>query len=199
MLIEITDTMIIQIDDCLVSDEIIKEYFCCDYGKCKGICCIVGDSGAPLEECEIEAIEKNYDSFSGEMTSKGRVAVDENGFFEIDCDGDIVTPLVKDTEECAYSRTDENGMCSCCIETCWHRGEGDFRKPISCSLYPIRVSSLSNGMQALNLHRWDVCKDAYTKGRKEGIRVYQFLKEPIVRYWGEDFWDALDAAAAEFN
>lgn len=188
--------MIIQIDDCLVSGEIIEEYFACDYEKCKGICCIVGDSGAPLEECELEALEKNYDAFSPSMTPEGRGSVGENGFFVIDRDGDIVTPLVPGSEECAYSRKSAEGACYCCIEACWHKGMTDFRKPISCSLYPIRVSRLSNGLQALNLHRWDVCRDAYAKGRKEGVRVYQFLKEPIVRYWGEDFWEALDAAAA---
>lgn len=194
-----TDNMIIQIDDCLVSDEILKEYFCCDYEKCKGICCVVGDSGAPLEECEPEAIEKNYGIFSPDMTPEGRAAIEEEGFFVIDRDGDMVTPLVRGTEECAYSRRTSDGKCYCCIEARWHKGEGDFRKPISCSLYPIRVSELRNGMQALNLHRWDVCKEAYVKGRREGVKVYQFLREPISRYWGEEFWEALDVAAKELK
>lgn len=186
---------IIQIDDCLVSSEILTEYFSCDYEKCKGCCCIIGDSGAPLEECETEALEKNYDVYSGEMQEAGRAAVADKGFFEVDVDGDLVTPLVPGSEECAFSHFDGNGNCFCAVERCWLRGEGDFRKPISCWLYPIRVSNLSNGMRALNLHRWDICKDAFEKGRKEKVRVYQFLREPIERYFGEDFFEALDRAA----
>ena len=187
---------IIQIDDCLVSEEILTEYFACDYEKCKGCCCIIGDSGAPLEECEVEAIEKNYEIFSPIMQEKGRLVVNEKGFFEIDIDGDMVTPLVKDSEECAYTHFDENGNCFCSMERCWFQGKGDFRKPISCWLYPIRITELSNGTRALNLHRWEICKDAFEKGKREGIRVYQFLKEPIERYFGEEFYGQLCQAAA---
>lgn len=190
---------IIQIDDCLISSEILTECFACDYGKCKGCCCIIGDSGAPLDETEPEAIEKNYGIFSPLMSPKGRKAVEEKGFFEIDSDGDMVTPLVRDSEECAYTCFDCDGNCFCSIERKWFQGEGDFRKPISCWLYPIRVSVLSNGMKALNLHRWDICKDAFAKGKREGIKVYQFLKEPICAYFGEDFYEALCAAAKELG
>ena len=105
--------MIIQIDDCLVSDEILTEYYACDYDKCKGCCCVIGDSGAPLEESEVEAIEKNYPVFSPIMPEAGRKAVQDKGFFEIDVDGDIVTPLVAGSEECAYTLFDENGNCFC--------------------------------------------------------------------------------------
>lgn len=186
---------IIQIDDCLVSEEILTEYFSCDYEKCLGCCCIIGDSGAPLLECEIEAIEKNYPVFSGIMRPQGRAAVDEKGFFEVDMDGDIVTPLVPGSEECAYTCFDDKGNCFCSMEKCWSNGKGDFRKPVSCWLYPIRVSELSNGMRALNLHRWSICKDAFEKGRKEKVRVYQFLRGPIERFFGEDFYSALCEAA----
>lgn len=186
---------IIEIDDCLVSSEILTEYFACDYEKCRGCCCIIGDSGAPLDESEPEAIEKNYSIFSPIMRPQGRAAVEAKGFFEIDIDGDMVTPLVSGSEECAYCHFDEKGNCFCSMERKWFQGEGDFRKPISCWLYPIRVSTLSNGMRALNLHRWDICKDAFDKGKKEKIRVYQFLREPIERYFGEEFYAALEAAA----
>lgn len=149
---------IIQIDDCLVSSEILSEYFACDYPKCKGCCCIIGDSGAPLEESEPEAIEKNYAIFSDLMRPQGRDAVSRKGFFEIDIDGDMVTPLTDGSEECAYCHFDGEGNCFCSMEKQWFQGKGDFRKPISCWLYPIRVSVLSNGMKALNLHRWEICK-----------------------------------------
>ena len=125
---------IIQIDDILVSGEILTEYFACDYAKCKGICCVIGDSGAPLLECELPALEKNYDRFSPAMSENGRRAVDEKGFFEIDIDGDLVTPLVPGSEECAYCRREPDGSCLCAIEEQWNKGNGDFCKPISCRL-----------------------------------------------------------------
>ena len=190
---------IIEIDDCLVSEEILTEYYACDYEKCKGCCCIIGDSGAPLEEVEAGAIEKNYEIFSPIMSEEGRAAVASKGFFEIDCDGDMVTPLVPGSEECAFTHFDEEGNCFCAMERCWFQGKGDFRKPISCWLYPIRITQLRNGMRALNLHRWHICKDAFEKGKKEKIRVYEFLREPIERYFGEDFYSALEEAAKMFN
>ena len=190
---------IIEIDDCLVSEEILTEYYACDYEKCKGCCCIIGDSGAPLEEIEADAIEKNYEIFSPIMSDEGRLAVASKGFFEIDRDGDMVTPLVPGSEECAYTLFDENGNCFCSMERCWFQGKGDFRKPISCWLYPIRITQLSNGTRALNLHRWHICQDAFEKGKKEKIRVYQFLREPIERYFGEDFYAALEEAAKMLN
>ena len=190
---------IIEIDDCLVSEEILTEYFACDYEKCKGCCCVIGDSGAPMEECEAGAIEKNYPIFSPIMTDAGRAAVASKGFFEIDMDGDMVTPLVPGSEECAYTIFDEEGNCFCSMERCWFQGKGDFRKPISCWLYPIRITTLRNGMRALNLHRWHSCQDAFAKGKKENVRVYEFLREPIERYFGEDFYQALCEAAKMLN
>lgn len=190
---------IIQIDDCLVSGEILTEYFACNYAKCKGICCVIGDSGAPLLECELPALEKNYQEFSSVMSPEGRKAVSDKGFFEVDIDGDLVTPLVPGTEECAYCRREAGGNCLCTIEEKWNQGCGDFCKPISCRLYPIRVSTLSNGMTALNLHRWDICRDAFTNGRRKKTRVYEFLKTPIIHFWGEDFYNALTEAAKELN
>ena len=190
---------IIQIDDCLVSEEILTEYFACDYPVCKGCCCVIGDSGAPLEEIEAEAIEKNYHVFSPEMRPEGRRRVEETGFFEIDGDGDMVTPLVPGSEECAYTHFCADGSCRCSMEMCWMQGKGDFRKPVSGWLYPIRVSHLCNGLRALNLHRWEICRDAFVKGRKEKVRVYEFLREPIERYFGEDFYSALSEAARMLN
>ena len=190
---------IIEIDDCLVSEEILTEYFACDYEKCKGCCCVIGDSGAPMEECEAGAIEKNYPIFSPIMTEAGRAAVASKGFFEIDMDGDMVTPLVPGSEECAYTIFDEEGNCFCSMERCWFQGRGDFRKPISCWLYPIRITTLRNGMRALNLHRWHICQDAFAKGKKEKVRVYEFLREPIERYFGDDFYQALCEAAKMLN
>lgn len=181
---------IIQIGDILVSEDVVREYFACDYGKCRGICCIEGDAGAPVLDSELPGLERDYPRFCSEMLESGRDAVRLNGFFEIDRDGDIVTPLTCGSNACAYAHFAEDGSCLCAIEKC------GCNKPISCSLYPIRVTRFSNGGgEALNLHRWDICKDAYEKGRREGIRVYQFLKGPLIRAYGKEFYDALCAAA----
>lgn len=185
---------IVEIGDVLVSEEVILEYFACDYELCKGKCCIIGDSGAPLKEEELDSIEANYDSFKGLMREEGRAAVEAKGFFEIDRDGDLVTPLVPGSEECAYCHF-ENGSCFCSIERQFCKGLSSFKKPISCSLYPIRVVDLGGGRCGLNLHRWNICEDAFRKGRREGIRVYQFLRGPLTDAFGQDFYSALEAAA----
>ena len=176
---------IIQIGDILVSSEIITEQFVCDYQVCRGQCCISGESGAPMDEEDARRIERCYGEFSAKLTPQAREKVAEVGFFEIDMDGDMVTPLLGNSEECVYSRF-ENGACFCACEKI---------KPISCRLYPIRVSTLSNGMKALNLHRWDICKAAFEKGEREGIRAYRFLEKPLRENYGDEFYEALCAAA----
>ena len=186
---------IIQIGDILVSEDVALEYFACDYPVCKGRCCIEGDSGAPLGEEEPELIEKAWDAFSPLLTGKGRAAVEAKGFFEIDRDGDMVTPLVEGGGECAYSVRGEDGGFLCAIEKCCLEGRCSFRKPVSCSLYPIRVTRLTGGGLALNVHHWDICRCAFDKGRREGVRLYRFLREPLTAAFGADFYEALDAAA----
>lgn len=180
---------IIEIGDILVSEEVVTEFFVCDYETCRGVCCIEGDSGAPMEEIETETIERDYPGFCDEMTQAGRDAVDAKGFFEIDRDGDIVTPLVEGSCECAFCHFGPSGEALCAIEKC------GLKKPVSCSLYPIRVTKFKNGGLALNLHRWDICKCAFEKGKKEKVRVYEFLKKPLTDNFGSDFYEALDSAA----
>lgn len=180
---------IIQIGDILVSEDVVMEYFSCDYGKCRGACCIIGDSGAPVEESEIGGLETGYPEYSPLMSQGGRDAVAEKGFFDIDRDGDIVTPLVARTCECAYCHFGPEGECLCAIE------KSGLKKPVSCSLYPIRVTKLTGGSLALNLHSWDICESAFEKGRKEKVRVYEFLRRPLTDNFGEEFWSALDVAA----
>ena len=184
---------IVQIGDILVSEDVISEYFACDYERCKGRCCIEGDSGAPLDEAEIDGLERDYPQFCSLMSEGGKQAVLREGFFSVDRDGDLVTPLVEGSCECAYSHFTEDGSCLCAIECC------KLRKPLSCSLYPIRVTPLTGGGKALNLHRWDICADAFAKGRREGIRVYQFLHKPLVQAFGQEFYEALCAAAWHVN
>jgi len=186
---------IVQIGKILVSEEVVTDFFCCDYSLCKGQCCITGDSGAPLEENELQKLEKYYPEYSPLMSEKGRAAVDGKGFFEIDIEGDMVTPLVNGSMECAYAHFDECGNCMCSIEKCHDAGLCDFQKPKSCILYPIRVTELTGGGLALNMHHWDICSDARRKGQREGIRAYQFLKKPLTVFFGDEFYESLEAAA----
>lgn len=180
---------IIQIGDILVSEDVVLEFFSCDYAACKGACCIVGDAGAPLQESELPGLERDYPRYSPEMQETGREAVALNGFFEIDRDGDLVTPLVCGSGVCAFACFNDAGGCMCAIEKC------GCTKPRSCSLYPVRVTRFKAGGMALNLHRWDICKRAFEKGAREGVRVYEFLKRPLTEAFGEEFYDALCASA----
>lgn len=191
-------TFIFEIGGCLVSSEILTEYFVCDFETCHGACCIIGDSGAPLEADEVDSFRKEFDNYRKYMTPEGIGALHKQGFGVVDADGDLVTPLVNN-EECVYTSFDEHHNCFCATEMAWCKGECKFRKPISCALYPIRVSTLSNGVQALNLHRWSICKCAFDKGKKEKVPVYKFLREPIIRKFGEEFYSALESAASSLE
>ncbi len=187
-------SFIFEIGGCLVSSEILTEYFACDFEKCHGACCIIGDSGAPLEGEEVDSFRKEFDNYRKYMTPEGIGALHKQGFGVVDQDGDLVTPLVNG-EECVYTSFDKENNCFCATELAYCKGECKFRKPISCALYPIRISTLSNGVQALNLHRWSICKCAFEKGKKEKVPVYVFLREPIIRKFGEEFYSALEAAS----
>ena len=189
---------IIQIGDILVSSEVLTEHFCCDYEVCRGACCIIGDSGAPLLESETAELERNYPRYEAWMNVEGRQKVESDGFFEIDVDGDLVTPLLHGSEECAFTRF-EGENCFCAIERAHCAGRCPFVKPISCRLYPIRASVLRNGLTALNLHRWVICRCAFEKGRKERVPVYKFLREPLIDAYGQAFYDELSSVAAALS
>ena len=189
---------IIQIGDILVSSEVLTEHFCCDYEVCRGACCIIGDSGAPLQESETAELERNYPRYEAWMSVEGRRKVESDGFFEIDVDGDLVTPLLHGSEECAFTRF-EGENCFCAIERAHCAGRCPFVKPISCRLYPIRASVLRNGLTALNLHRWEICRCAFEKGRKEKVPVYKFLREPLIDAYGQAFYDELSSVAAALS
>ena len=172
----------------LVSDELIKNCFCCDLSQCCGACCIEGDVGAPIEPDEIADLEDNYPIFKKYMTEEGVRLVDENGTFDYDMEGEFVTPLLSD-EACAFIYY-EDGIAKCAIEKAYLNGEIGFRKPISCHLYPIRIKKLPD-YEALNYHHWSICESACQLGKKEGIPVYQFLKEPLIRKYGELWYEEL--------
>ena len=173
----------IQIGDTIISLDIFEKEFCCDLAVCKGICCVEGDSGAPLEEGEAEQIRENYGKIKPHMKPEGIAAVEEQGFSVVDIEGDMVTPLIGG-RECAYI-IEENGCSWCAIEKAWSRGESSFRKPISCHMYPIRVKQYQN-YEAMNYDQWTICACARLKGEQEGIPVYVFLKDALIRKYGED-------------
>lgn len=187
----------IEIDDKIVSADLLRECFACDLSQCRGICCVEGNAGAPLEADEVDILEREYEAYRPYMTAEGIEAVERQGFMVVDADGDYTTPLVNDAE-CAYARN-ENGVTLCAIEKAWLEGKTLFRKPISCHLYPIRLVHFSNGSIGLNYHRWSVCEPARRCGRKLGIPVYRALREPIIRRFGEEFYRALEAADELLN
>ncbi len=184
---------LIEIEGRIVVTDILTERFCCDLAACRGMCCVEGNAGAPLEKEELAVLEREYERFSPYMTEEGRQAVAQQGFFVIDGDGDYTTPLIGDAD-CAYACR-ENGTTLCAIEKAWREGRTAFRKPVSCHLYPIRVTKFSDGSEGLHYHRWDICAPARRYGRKTGIRVYESLREPIIRKFGAEFYKELDAAA----
>lgn len=186
----------IQIGNTLVSFDIFDECFCCDLQQCRGICCVDGDSGAPLEEGEIREIEKNYATVKNFMTPAGIKAVEEQGFSVIDSEGDVVTPLVN-MRECAYA-VEENGIFHCAIEKAWNSGESDFRKPLSCHLYPIRITVYPE-LETLNYNKWDICSCARLKGEQQKTPLYRFLKEALIARYGAEWYSQLEYAAREIE
>ncbi len=179
------------IDNILVSDDLKKIYFSCNLTKCGGKCCVEGDAGAPLEEDEIAILEDYIDDIKPFMTEVGRLVVEKNGVFEYDIDAEMVTPLVKD-KECAFVIF-ENGIAMCAIEKAWLSGKIDFRKPISCHLYPVRLLKLKNHI-AVNYDKWDICSYALIKGKQDNMPLYKFLKEPLIRKFGKKWYQKLNAA-----
>lgn len=198
--------MILQIGDILVSMDIITEKFCCDLAKCKGECCVEGDAGAPVTVDEIGEIEENLEVVWDDLSASAQAVIDKQGVAYTDPDGDLVTSIVNG-KDCVFTCYDDmeipDGMvkncCLCAFERAYRAGKIKWCKPISCALYPIRVSTLSNGLVALNYNRWDVCKDAVAKGRELGIPVYQFLREPLIKRFGEEWYEELCVAAKEIS
>ena len=176
------------VDDCIISDNLEEVRFCCDLDCCKGACCVEGDCGAPLEKDEIEVLERIFPQVKPYMASAGVKVVEDEGVSSVDVDGLPCTPLVAN-RECAYA-VFENGLTLCAIEKAWLDGKTDFRKPISCHLYPVRIEDFGE-FKAVNYHEWDICRCAVAKGRKEGIPLYRYLEEPLVRRFGREWYDEL--------
>ena len=187
----------IHIDDTLVSLDLIERSFLCDLSHCKGQCCVEGDSGAPLEPGEEEELKRVLPEIWNDLLPEARTVIQSQGVAYTDSDGDRVTSIVGD-KNCVFTCYDTDGVCKCAIEKAYREGRVSFYKPISCHLYPVRITQYKT-FQAVNYHRWDVCKAAELLGKKEQVPVYQFLKEPLIRKFGQAWYDALDECAQEWK
>ncbi|MCC8146220.1 MAG: DUF3109 family protein [Bacteroidales bacterium] len=187
----------LQIEDTIISLDLLEESFLCDLSACKGICCVEGESGAPVEEEEIAELEKVLPLIWDDLSPQAKEIIEKQGVVYLDEDGEYVTSIVNG-EDCVFTCYDEKGMCKCAIEKAFREGKTDFYKPISCHLYPVRVAKYK-GFRAVNYHRWNVCQAACILGKKEKVKVYQFLKEPLTRKFGEEWYKHLEQAAKELN
>jgi Protein of unknown function (DUF3109). len=184
----------LQIDNTILSFDIFEKKFVCDLGKCKGACCVHGDSGAPLDDEEVGVLERIFPEVKLFMRAEGVEAVKAQGTSVIDSDGDKVTPLVNG-EECVYV-VFENGVTKCAIEKAFEAGAIAFQKPVSCHLYPIRITKYAD-FEALNYHEWDICSPALACGKKTNVPLYVFLREPLVRKYGEAWYEKVTLASEE--
>ena len=199
---------ILQVGDILISSDILTEMFCCDLSACKGQCCIEGDAGAPVTLDEIGEIEDALDETWSDLSATAQAVIDKQGVAYTDQEGDLVTSIVNG-KDCVFTYYDDiedfnthepiKGCCLCALEKAFRAGKSTFCKPISCALYPIREKRFSDGTVALNYHRWDVCKDAVKKGRELSLPVYKFLEGPLVRRFGQEWYDELCNVAHELR
>ncbi len=187
----------IAIDKTLISEDLFDKKFVCDLNACKGACCVAGDSGAPLDKEELPVLKSVLDKVKPYMVKKGIKAIEKHGAYVVDGDGDYTTTLVGPGAECAFVFFDENKIAKCAIEQAFYDGKIDWKKPISCHLYPVRITKHKD-YDAVNYDKWDVCKPACTCGAKLDVPVYKFLKEPLIRKYGKEWFKQLEKSAALF-
>jgi len=188
---------IVQVQHVLLSSDIITKHFCCDLDACKGACCVEGDAGAPVTLDEVAALEDCLDVVWGDLAASAQAVVDQQGVAYTDRDGDLVTSIVGG-RDCVFTCY-EGGLCLCALEKAFRQGKTTFCKPISCALYPIREKKLGMDLIGLNYNRWDVCKCAREKGAQLDIPVYRFLKEPLIRRFGERWYGQLETLVSELH
>ena len=185
------------IQNTLVSLDVIEKEFCCELDTCRGCCCVEGDAGAPVSDEEVAEIEQILPILLPDMTKEAREVVAKQGISYLDPSGERVTSIVND-KDCIFARTDHNGWCYCLIEKAYNAGKIGFKKPISCHLYPIRLTRVGN-YTGVEYHRWDICHCARQLGKKKHIPLYQFLREPLVRRFGEAWYAELELTASEWK
>ena len=201
---------ILQVGDVLISSDILTEKFCCDLSVCKGQCCVEGDAGAPVTMEEIAEIEDCLDDVRQDLSASAQSVIDKQGVAYTDQEGDLVTSIVRG-RDCVFTYYDDiefsshdsrisiPNCCLCALEKAYRAGKTRFCKPVSCALYPIREKRFGNGLVGLNYNRWDVCKMAVAKGIHENVRLYQFLRDPLIRRFGQAWYDELCEVASTFS
>ena len=183
----------IEILNTLVSLDLFRVFFCCDLERCHGICCVEGDAGAPVSMEEVGLLEE---ALEDELTPEARQQIEQEGVVYPDRDGELVTQIVNG-KDCVFVKH-EGGCAFCAIDAAYRCGKFHWQKPISCALYPVRLSTVG-GVTAVNVHKWDICQPARELGKKLRMPVYQFLKEPLIRRFGQAWWDECDLAAQELK
>ena len=187
----------LQIQDTIVSFDVLERRFLCNVAKCKGECCIEGDCGAPLEDDEIPILERLVDVVWDQLSEASKEVIKKQGVWYTDPQGDKATSIVNG-RECVFTTIDKDGMCKCALEVAYREGRSDFYKPISCHLYPVRLDKVGDCV-AVNYHKWDVCKCARKLGSINDLPVYKFLKEPLIRRFGQDWYDELELCVGELK
>ena len=186
----------LQIEDTLVSLDLIERFFCCNMPACKGACCIEGEAGAPLERGEFDTLRKILPSVWDDLSPEAKEVIYKQGVGYIDISGEIVTSIVNG-KDCVFTCYNADGICRCAIEKAFREKRIDFLKPVSCHLYPVRVTNYKT-YRAVNYNRWKICRSAEKLGEKEQIRLYRFLKEPLIRKFGKQWYDSLELCAREY-
>jgi hypothetical protein len=185
----------IQIGSTLVSDDLLTEAFVCDLNACKGACCVEGEYGAPLTQDEADELAHLQDQIAPYLSDEGKATIADQGAWITGEDGELETPLMP-TGHCAYVIEDADKKLKCGLETVHQEGVLSFKKPLSCHLYPVRVQQYSS-FEAVNYHQWDICGAACALGSSLKVKVYVFVKEALVRKFGEEWYAALEKAGAE--
>lgn len=199
--LSLTTTMeippIIQVGSVLLSADIFTECFCCDLDACHGACCVEGDAGAPVTINEIAALEESLETVWGDLSAGAQAVIDHKGVAYTDSDGDLVTAIV-DGRDCVFTYH-EHGCCYCAMERAFRQGLTSFCKPVSCALYPLREKVFADGTVGLDYHRWEICRPATDKGRRLGLPLYRFLREPLIRRFGAEWYAELMDVASELR
>ncbi len=190
------EEIMLQIGNTLVSLDLAERFFCCDLDKCLGQCCIEGDAGAPITEAEFKKLEDIVPALKPELLPAAVKVIEEDGVGYTDEEGDLVTSII-DGKNCVFTCYAAGGKCLCAIERAYREGRCDFRKPISCYLYPLRLTEYPT-FTAVNYHRWKICRSAEQNGKELRIRLYQFMKETLIERFGKEWYDELAEACEAY-
>lgn len=190
------ETYMLQIKDALVSLDLAERHFLCDLDKCLGECCIEGDAGAPITEEEYKKLKQLVPEVKHLLLPAALRRIEEAGVGYVDEEGDLVTQIV-DGRNCVFTTYGPGGKCLCALECAWREGKTDFRKPISCYLYPLRLTEYPE-FTAVNYHRWKICRCAEVLGRAKNVRLYQFMKDPLIARFGQEWYDELCEACEAY-